>query len=121
MTEDKNNVDSTNPLPFEEFVRQTLAVVVKQQANTVERLDAMQLQINQLQQQVSQLQQQQNELRQEMVERFVQLSRQIKDLEIRLAKLEERFEDLEWKVEDFVKDVIQLKREKRNLQKVETA
>lgn len=107
MTEDRNNADSTSPLPFEEFVRQTLTVVVKQQALMIERQDDLQRQLN--------------ELRQDMVERFVQLSRQVKDLDARLARLEERFEDLEWKVEDFVKDVIQLKREKRSLQKVETA
>lgn len=107
MTEDENNVGSASPLPFEEFVRQTLAVVVKQQALMLERQDDLQRQVN--------------ELRQEMVERFVQLSRQVKDMDVRLAKLEERFEDLEWKVEDFVKDVIQLKRERRSLQKVETA
>jgi hypothetical protein len=63
MSEDnaKNlDADSTNPLPFEEFVRQHLALLIKQG---------------------NELREQQVKLQEEMVERFLQLSRQIKDLD----------------------------------------
>ena len=119
MAEDKT--DSTNPLPFEEYVRQTLSVVVRQQAVMLDGQNELRLQQNLLQQQQSELQRQQNELRQEMAEHFAQISRQIKDLDVRLARLEEKVEDLEYRIDDFVKDVIQLKRERRNLQDRKTA
>lgn len=54
------DADSTNPLPFEEFVRQHLALLIKQG---------------------NELREQQVKLQEEMVERFLQLSRQIKDLD----------------------------------------
>jgi hypothetical protein len=54
------DADSTNPLPFEEFVRQHLALLIKQG---------------------NELREQQAKLREEMVERFLQLSRQIRDLD----------------------------------------
>ena len=63
MSEDntKNlDADSTNSLPFEEFVRQHLALLIKQG---------------------NELREQQVKLQEEMVERFLQLSRQIKDLD----------------------------------------
>ena len=63
MSEDntKNlDADSTNPLPFEEFVRQHLALLIKQG---------------------NELREQRVKLQEEMVERFLQLSRQIKDLD----------------------------------------
>jgi hypothetical protein len=55
MLEDNNNLnaDTTNPTPFEDFVRQQLVAIAAQV----------------------------NSLRGEMVERFVQLSRQMRDLD----------------------------------------
>lgn len=77
MPEDKTNglnADSTNPLPFEDFVRRHLAVLLKHVNN-------LQEQQNDLQGQVVSLREQQVKLQEEIVERFVQLSRQIKDLD----------------------------------------
>ncbi len=76
------NADSTAPLPFEEFVRQQLALLFKQQA----------------------------ELREEMVERFVQLSRQVRDLSNGVAGVKEDVKDLDYKVMPFIKEQINLKR-----------
>lgn len=52
------DADSTNPLPFEEFVRQHLALLIKQG---------------------SELREHQVKLQEEMIERFLQLSRQVRD------------------------------------------
>lgn len=93
MAEDKNNADSTSPLSFEEFVKQTLAVVVKQQAIMLERQDL--------------LQHQQNELRQEMVGRFLQLSRQIRDFDIKV--------DIYTREHSYMKDDIREMRAKMSL------
>ena len=76
------NVDSTVPLPFEEFVRQQLSLLFKQQA----------------------------ELREEMIERFVQLSRQVRDLSNGVAEVKEDVKDLDYKVMPFIKEQINLKR-----------
>lgn len=85
MTED--NIDSTSPLPFEEYVRQTLALLVAQQRE---------------------LQQQQNGFRLEMVERFLQISRQIKDLDMKV--------DIYTREHSYMKDDIREVRAKMNLQ-----
>ena len=85
MSEDNTkslNADSTTHLPFEEFVRQQLDLLFKQQA----------------------------ELRQEMVERFVQLSRQVRDVGNGVAEVKEDVKDLDYKVMPFIKEQINLKR-----------
>lgn len=106
MAEDK--IDSTNPLPFEEYVRQTLSVVVRQQAVMLDGQNKLQLQQNLLQQQQSELKQQQNELRQEMAERFLQLSRQIRDLDQKV--------DVYIREHTYIKDDVRELRAKMNLQ-----
>jgi hypothetical protein len=85
MSEDitkKQDADSTNPLPFEEFVKQQLALILKQQAD----------------------------LRQEMLERFLQLSRQIRDVDAGVIEVKEDVKDLDYKVMPFIKEQINLKR-----------
>jgi len=84
------NADSTAPLPFEEFVRQQLALLFKQQA----------------------------ESREEMVERFVQLSRQIQEGSLRTsaveagnARIEKKLNNLDFKLDMFIEEQIQMKRE----------
>jgi hypothetical protein len=54
------DADSTNPLPFEEFVRRHLTLFIKQG---------------------NELREQQVKLQAEMIERFLQISRQMKDLD----------------------------------------
>jgi len=87
------NGDSTNPVPFEEFVKQQFAVVLA-------RFD---------------------KIESEMVERFVQLSRQIMELNGRVGKIEERVEDIDYKLDDFIKEQIRMKREWREYQERQTA
>ncbi len=85
MSEDitkKQDANSTTPLPFEEFVKQQLALLLKQQA----------------------------ELRQEMLERFVQLSRQIREVSTGVVDVKEDVKDLDYKVMPFIKEQINLKR-----------
>lgn len=85
MSEDitkKQDADSTNPLPFEEFVKQQFALILKQQAD----------------------------LRQEMLERFLQLSRQIRDVDAGVIEVKEDVKDLDYKVMPFIKEQINLKR-----------
>ncbi len=111
MSEDIANslsVDSTNPLPFEEFVRQHLTMLVKQG--------------NELREQQVKLQEQQDALREEMIERFLQLSRQIVELNARSGKIEEEIgkvrediRDLEDKVDPFIREQLKLKRDLREL------
>lgn len=85
MAEDKT--DSTNPLPFEEYARQTLATILAQQ---------------------NQMRQEMNELRQETIERFLQLSRQIRDLDQKV--------DVYTREHIYIKDDVRELRAKMNLQ-----
>ncbi|MGH9938355.1 MAG: hypothetical protein ACREAM_19090 [Blastocatellia bacterium] len=107
MSEDNTKnlgADSTDPLPFEEFVRQQLVALAAQM----------------------------NGLREEMVERFLQLSRQIRELDSRVAKVEEEISkvradiredirDLEDKVDPFIREHLKLKRDLRELLENRTA
>ncbi len=108
------NADSTSPLPFEEFVRQHLALLLKAQ---------------------TELRENQDQLRQEMIERFLQLSRQIVELNARTSRVEEKLGrveeevgkvredigDLEDKVGPFIREQIKLKRDLRELLERNTA
>ncbi|MGH9751319.1 MAG: hypothetical protein ACREA2_00915 [Blastocatellia bacterium] len=115
MSEDntKNpDTDFTNPLPFEEFVRQHLALLIKQG---------------------NELREQQAKSQEEIIERFLQLSRQIRELDERLGRVEERLgkvdeqvsngreelQDLDDKVGAFIKDQLRMKREWRKFQEQE--
>lgn len=86
--------EATTPLPFEEFVKQQFAMLLKQQA----------------------------EIREEALERFLQLSRQYREIETRLAVIEARltaieelYKDLDYKVDIFIKEQVNLKRELNKL------
>jgi chromosome segregation ATPase len=94
------NGDSTNPLPFEDFVRQQFTAIST-------RFDNLSGEVN--------------SLRQEMIERFVQLSRQIRELDTRVGKVEERVEDIDYKLDDFIKEQIRIKREWREFQERQTS
>ncbi len=98
MPEDNNsdlNADSTNPIPFEDFVRQQLMALAAQV----------------------------NSLREDTVERFVQLSRQIRELDARVGRVQEEVgniredvKDLDDKVDSFIKEQLKMKREWRDFQ-----
>jgi predicted nucleic acid-binding Zn-ribbon protein len=92
------DADSTNPLPFEDFVRQHLAVLLK-------RVNNLQEQQNDLQSQVVSLREQQVKLQEEMIERFMQLSRQIKDLDKKM--------DVFIREQTYIKDDIRELREEK--------
>jgi phage shock protein A len=93
------NADTTNPVPFEDFVRQHLVALSAQV----------------------------NSLREEMVERFLQLSRQIRELNARVGRVEEEVgnvredvKDLDDKVDSFIKEQLRMKREWREFQERES-
>jgi septal ring factor EnvC (AmiA/AmiB activator) len=117
MPEDEtngSNAEPTNPLPFEEFVRQHLALLLKAQTEMREKQDWLQ---------------------KEMIERFVQLSQQIVELSARVDRVEERLgrveeavgkvrediRDLEDKVDPFIREQLKLKRDLRELLESRTA
>ena len=94
------NADTTNPIPFEDFVRQHLMALSAQM----------------------------NSLREEMIERFLQLSRQILELNARVGRVEEEvgkvredIRDLEDKVDPFIRERLKLKRDLRELLESRTA
>ncbi len=95
------NADTTNPIPFEDFVRQHLTLLLKAQAE---------------------LRENQDKLREETIERFLQLSRQVVELNARTGRVEEEvgkvredIRDLEDKVDPFIREQIKLKRDLREL------
>lgn len=88
MTED--NIDSTSPLPFEEYVRQTLALLVAQQRE---------------------LQQQQNGFGQEMVDGFCRSAAKLKTWICLDMKV-----DIYTREHSYMKDDIREVRAKMNLQ-----
>ena len=97
------NPDSTNPLPFEEFVRQNIALLLQKN--------------NELQEQQVKLQEQQMKMYQEMLEGFSEVGRQLRLLNERQAKTEEWFVDLkedikelDFKVDIFIREQIKMKR-----------
>lgn len=103
MSEDNTksiNDDPTNPVPFEEFVKQQFTVILGRMDKIDSRLD---------------------KIESEMIERFVQLSRQIRDLDTRVGKVEEHVEDIDYKLDDFIKEQIRMKREWRDFQGSKTA
>jgi hypothetical protein len=89
------DADATTPLPFEEFVRQQFALLLKQQAE--------------MRQEIA-------EVRQESLERFLQLSRQIREVDTRLASLEQVYKDLDYKVDVFIREQLNIKRELHRMQ-----
>jgi len=101
MPEDNNsdlNADLTNPIPFEDFVRQQLLALAAQV----------------------------NVLREDTVERFLQLSRQIRELDARVGRVQEEVsnvredvKDLDDKVDSFIKEQLKMKREWREFQEQE--
>jgi hypothetical protein len=91
----KMDADATTPLPFEEFVRQQFALLLKQQAE--------------MRQEIA-------EVRQESLERFLQLSRQIREVDTRLASLEQVYKDLDYKVDVFIREQLNIKRELHRMQ-----
>ncbi len=128
MPEDKTNLfdaDSTNPLPIEQFIRQHIALLIKQGDETRE-------QIGELRERQVKLEEQQNALREEMIGRFEQFSEemtrrfeqlseemtgrfeQLSQQNLRLEdlgrKIREGIRDLDYKVGPFIKEQINLKR-----------
>ncbi|HZS07870.1 MAG TPA: hypothetical protein VFD58_23755 [Blastocatellia bacterium] len=91
MSEDNTeslNGSSTNPTPFEAFVRQQFELLNS-------RMDA---------------------LRAEMVERFVQVSRQTLEVRDQVSGLKEDIRDLNDKVDVFVRENLRIKRDLREIQ-----
>lgn len=104
MAEDETknlNADSTNPLPFEEFVRSNLTLVLNQLNSLREKVDGQGSDITSLQTQVGGLQTQVDGLQSEIKDRFFELGRQVKDLDR--------------KVDIFIKEQLYLKDEWREL------
>jgi chromosome segregation ATPase len=138
MAEEKTHLfdaDSTNPLPLEQFIRQHIAMLVKQGDETREQIVGLQGQVSELREQVSELrgqvselrerqvklEEQQNALREEMIGRLEQLSEemtgrleQLSQQNLRLEdlgrKIREEIRDLDYKIGPFIKEQINLKR-----------
>ncbi len=90
------NPDSTNPLPFEEFVRQNIALLLQKN---------------------SELQEQQAKMYQEMLDGFSEVGRHLRLLneqqaktEEGLADLKEDIKELDFKVDLFIREQIKIKR-----------
>ncbi len=94
------NGDSTNPVHFEEFVRQQLTVILTRLEKIDVRLEKIEV---------------------EMVERFVQLGRQGLEINNRVVKIEEHVKDIDYKLDDFIKEQIRMKREWRDYQGTKTS
>jgi peptidoglycan hydrolase CwlO-like protein len=116
MSEDitkKQDADSTstNPLPFEEFVKQHLTLLLNQQKISDAKQDAMQEQINGLQQQINGLQQQVNGLQQQvngLQERVNSLQMQINGLQQQIndmqLQISRQIKNLDQKVDVFIRE-----------------
>jgi hypothetical protein len=97
------NLDSTSPLPFEEFVRENIVLLLKQGAE--------------LREQQIKLQEQQAKMYQETIEGFTEVGRQLRLLNERQAKGEEQMagikediQELDYKVDVFIREQIKIKR-----------
>lgn len=120
MSEDKTNsfdADSTNPLSLEQFIRQHIAMLIKQGDEVREQMSELreqqvklQEQQNNLGEQQVKLQEQQSMLREEMIGRFEQISQQNLRLEALGLKIREEIRDLDYKIGPFIKEQINLKR-----------
>lgn len=98
MSEDNTeslNGNSTNPTPFEGFVRQSLEMILVRQ----------------------------DRMEKEMVERFVHLSRQgmetneqLREVKVQVAEAREEIRDLDDKIDPFIREQMKLKRNLRDLQ-----
>jgi predicted RNase H-like nuclease (RuvC/YqgF family) len=110
------NADSTNPVPFEDFVKQHLTLLL----NQVERLNGevgrLNGEVGRLNGEVGQLKVELSNLRQETMEGFIQVGRLFREQDARLGRIEERFEDIDYKLDDFIKEQIRMKREWREYQ-----
>jgi hypothetical protein len=106
MSEEKTHsfdADSTNPLPFDDFVRQHLALLLKAQTEMREKQER-------LEESQKRLEENQDKLREEMIERFVQLSQQGLRQEALIVKIREEIRDLDYKVGPFIKEQINFRR-----------
>ncbi len=106
MSEDKTNLfdaDSTNPLPIEQFIRQHIAMLVRQGDELRERQVKLEEQQNALREEMLGRFEQ---LSEEMTRRFEQLSQQNLRLEDLGRKIREEIRDLDYKVGPFIPEVL---------------
>jgi Fe-S cluster assembly scaffold protein SufB len=128
MSEDLTNslkTDSTHPLPFEEFVRNNITLLLRQGGELQEQ------QVKLHEQQVKP-QEQQTAMCQEMLEAFTEVGKQLQSLDQRQTRVEaglarvvetvgdlqEDMEDLDAKLDAFIREQLRMK---RRLDAVETA